>query len=47
MRCSKAKRYLEKYLDGELDPHLQAKLNAHLDVCAQCKAGLWMLKKCS
>jgi len=45
MRCSKAKRYLEKYLDGELDPHLQAKLNAHLDVCAQCKSWLVDAKK--
>ncbi len=40
MRCSKAKRYLGKDLDGELDPRLQAKLNAHLAVCAKCKSWL-------
>ena len=40
MRCSKAKRYLEKELDGELDTRFQAKLQSHLDKCPACKVFL-------
>jgi len=40
MRCSKAKRYLEKELDGELDIRFQAKLQSHLDKCPACKVFL-------
>jgi predicted anti-sigma-YlaC factor YlaD len=40
MRCSKAQRYLEKKLDGELDDRSGLKLLSHLDQCPACKAYL-------
>ncbi|MEN6444651.1 MAG: zf-HC2 domain-containing protein [Candidatus Cloacimonas sp.] len=40
MKCSKAKRYLLKQIDGELDIRFQAKLLSHLDKCPACKAFL-------
>ncbi len=40
MRCSKAQRYLEKKLDGELDDRSGIKLLSHLDQCPACKAYL-------
>jgi len=37
MRCSKAKRYMELKLDGELKVSRQAVLSDHLNGCAKCR----------
>jgi len=37
MRCSKAERYIDLSLDGELESSRQAVLNDHLKTCAACR----------
>jgi len=37
MRCSKAQRYIDLQLDGELKPHLQQHLQQHLAGCNACR----------
>lgn len=39
MRCSKAQRYIEQNLDGELKPRHQIQLRQHLATCKTCP--LW------
>lgn len=38
MRCSKARDYLSRDLDGLLPPDATAGLRAHVDACADCQA---------
>jgi hypothetical protein len=38
MRCSKARDYLSRDLDGLLPPDATAGLRAHVDACAECQA---------
>lgn len=37
MRCSKAQRYIDLKLDGELNDQHQLKLNKHLSACPGCR----------
>lgn len=36
MTCSEARRFLEAYLDSELDAEATARVNAHLEACEAC-----------
>jgi predicted anti-sigma-YlaC factor YlaD len=38
MRCSKAKRYIDLKLDGELNPRHLPILTTHLSACSACRA---------
>ena len=37
MRCSKARKLISEYLDGELDARREIHLRQHLDGCADCR----------
>jgi len=37
MRCSKARRLISEYLDGELDSRRERSLRAHCAACADCR----------
>lgn len=37
MNCQDTVRYIHEYLDGDLDPALAAKLEAHLQTCERCR----------
>jgi anti-sigma factor RsiW len=37
MNCRLAQRYLDAYVDHELDPGTQLDVERHVDVCAQCQ----------
>jgi len=43
MTCSKTKALFHAYLDGELNPAEQAKLNRHLKACRRCRRELALL----
>lgn len=38
MRCSQARRWLSRQIDGELAPAREARLTAHLAECGACRA---------
>ncbi len=40
MRCSKARRLISEYLDGELDPRREQSLRAHCALCPDCRETL-------
>lgn len=37
MRCSKAKKLISEYIDGELDPKRASSLKDHFDACPDCR----------
>jgi anti-sigma factor RsiW len=45
MRCSKAKKYLSPYLDGELGVHEKALFETHLDECHKCASELERMRR--
>ncbi len=36
--CLEVWREISNYVDGEVDPELRARMEAHFKVCAHCKA---------
>jgi len=40
MRCTKAKRLISPYMDGELDSGLKQSLESHMDNCGSCRGEL-------
>ena len=40
MNCSEMEKLLDLYVDGELEPGRRAEVRAHVDGCADCRAGL-------
>lgn len=36
--CLEVWREISNYIDGEIDPDLSARMQAHFKVCAHCKA---------
>lgn len=47
MKCDTASKWLEAYLDGELDAVRSVELEEHLAGCASCSAGLAELRRLS
>jgi anti-sigma factor (TIGR02949 family) len=45
MNCEEADRFLDAYLDGELDPAKRAELEQHLAGCAECQQKLDRLRQ--
>jgi anti-sigma factor (TIGR02949 family) len=45
MNCEEADRFLDAYLDGELDPAERAELEQHLAGCAECQQKLDRLRQ--
>src|SRR5580704_13197675 len=45
MNCDEADRFLDAYLDGELEPAKQAELEEHLAGCAACQENLRRLSQ--
>jgi anti-sigma factor (TIGR02949 family) len=45
MNCEEADRFLDAYLDGELEPDKRAELEQHLAGCAECKQKLDRLRQ--
>ena len=45
MNCKEADRFLDAYLDGELEPDKRAELEQHLAGCAECKQKLDRLRQ--
>ncbi|HXM01998.1 MAG TPA: zf-HC2 domain-containing protein, partial [Chthoniobacterales bacterium] len=45
MNCEEADRFLDAYLDGELDPAKRAELEEHLAGCAECQQKLDRLRQ--
>jgi anti-sigma factor (TIGR02949 family) len=45
MNCEEADRFLDAYLDGELDPAKRAELEQHLAGCAECQQKLIRLRQ--
>ena len=37
MRCRKARFLISEYTDGTLDPRKSARLESHLESCADCR----------
>lgn len=37
MRCTKARKHISEYVDGDLDSRKRAKLERHLDECSGCQ----------
>ncbi|MBV8212545.1 MAG: anti-sigma factor [Verrucomicrobia bacterium] len=45
MNCEEADRFLDAYLDGELEPDKRAELDQHLADCPECKEKLARLRQ--
>jgi hypothetical protein len=45
MRCRRARAYISRTVDGELDPRRAARLERHLEGCGECRALLPDLRK--
>jgi len=45
MKCGKAREYISRSVDGELDPRRAARLERHLAECGECRALLADLRK--
>ncbi|MBE0432069.1 zf-HC2 domain-containing protein [candidate division WOR-3 bacterium] len=45
MKCSKVRRKLSRYLDGEVCPDEQRLLSEHLELCRECQAELAALSR--
>jgi anti-sigma factor (TIGR02949 family) len=45
MNCDEADRFLDAYLDGELEPDKRAELEEHLASCSECKQKLDRLRQ--
>jgi len=40
MKCSKAKKFISEYIDGDLDPKKASTLKEHLEACPDCQKHL-------
>jgi len=45
MICAEGKKYLDAYLDGELEAGLMLEVEAHMDLCQSCAAGYALRKR--
>lgn len=45
MKCFKVQTHLSAFLDAEVPVHIRGELEAHLEICAACRADLAQLRR--
>ncbi len=45
MNCDLASRYLDAFVDGELEPGVESALEDHLQNCLSCQSQTWEIRE--